>query len=273
MRLTDRLVAATAPHVPAPVARVIGRHQDHPLLRRVVGAGRRALSSDVVIAHGEGAGLRFNALGANAGFALGTSEPLVQLALSELLAPGQVVYDIGAASGFYTVIAARKVSDGVVVAFEPLPENAQRVRYNVALNGFRNVRTLQLAVGEHEGFADFSLGLDQNRGGLTDHHVTPGGGGSIKVRVATVDSLVAENEIPRPNVLKLDIERAEVAALRGAERTIREHRPSLLVETHGTGQALQALLSEYRYTARVLEDDRPVADTEWGMHLVAHPVP
>jgi FkbM family methyltransferase len=243
-----------------------------PLVGLLGRAARASLSVDGVIPHGEAAGLRFNAQGGNAGFALGTSEPDIQRAFSRLLASGQVVYDVGAASGFYTVMAAQRLGlQGLVIAFEPRPDNAERVRYNAGLNGFSHVETLELALSDHEGAARFSLGADANRGGLMAQHADPSGSPTIEVRTATIDRLVGECRIPAPHVIKMDIEGAEVEALRGARRTLSEHRPILLIEMHGRGPEVEELLRAHGYVGEVVEDDVPISHTEWGMHVVARP--
>jgi FkbM family methyltransferase len=268
-----RLAAAIARRLPRSVIRSVGRHQDLPLVGLLGTAARASLSVDGVIAHGEAAGLRFNAQGGNAGFALGTSEPEIQRAFAALLRDGQVVYDVGAASGFYALIAGRRAGvEGRVVAFEPRPDNAERVRYNVDLNGFSHVQTLQLALSDREGTASFSLGADENRGGLTAQHAGPAGSQTIEVRTATIDQLVGDGTIPAPQVIKMDIEGAEVEALRGATRTLSVHKPVLLIELHGRGPEVEELLRNQDYLGEVVEDDVAVAQAEWGMHVLARPI-
>lgn len=264
--------AVLARRAPRRLIRWVGRHQGLPLLGRLGAYTRAAVSIDGVVPHGEAAGLRFNAKGGNAGFALGTSEPEIQRAFAELLASGQVVYDAGAASGFYTVIAARRVgARGRIISFEPRPDNAERVRHNAVINDFANVDVLSLALSDHDGSDSFSLGADANRGGLTDVHAEPGSGGTIEVQTATIDALVAKGAIPPPSVIKMDIEGAEVEALVGAERTLIEHGPALLIEVHGRGAELEALLQRLGYAASVLEADVPMSALEWGMHVLAQP--
>ena len=220
--------------------------------------------------HGEAAGLLFNAGGGNASFALGTSEPEVQRAFVELLSPGQVVFDVGAASGLYTVIAARRVGEsGRVVAFEPRPDNFSRVRHNVAINRFPHVEVLNLALSDSDGAASFSLGADANRGGLTDVHVEPGRGGTIDVRTATIDTLVADGSIPAPDVIKMDIEGAEVEALLGAQRTLAGSHPTLIIEVHGRPDELMSTLTRAGYVTHLLEADGQASGIEWGMHVIA----
>src|SRR4030042_4964901 len=79
---------------------------------------------------------------------LGSYELKVQLALQRLLQPGDVFYDVGANAGFFTVLAGRLVgSRGRVFAFEPIPENAETAREQVALNGLSWCALLPSAAG------------------------------------------------------------------------------------------------------------------------------
>lgn len=259
--------------MPAPIARFVGRRQATSALWRRVGyLVKQAVSSDGIIAHGHGAGLRFNAGGGNAGYALGTSEPAVQDAIAQLVNDGHVVYDIGANAGFYTVIAARLVgASGAVFAFEPLPANLALIEHNARINGFANVTVLPFAIGRTQARASFTLGFDSTRGGLSEVHAEPGTNGTIEVEVRSLDELISAGLLPAPDVVKMDIEGAEVDALRGALTTLGERRPSLLIEIHGTAAELEPLLTEQGYTCRVLDSDEPLSSAVWGMYVVASP--
>jgi len=271
---STRLIAAASRRVPAPVVRFVGRRQGSSALWRRVGTlAKRATSTDGVIAHGCGAGLWFNAGGGNAGYALGTSEPAVQDVFAQLVKEGQVVYDIGANAGFYTVIAARLVGDsGQVFAFEPLPANLDLIDHNVRLNGFVNVTLLPYAVGRSKDRASFTLGFDNTRGGLTDRHAEPETNGTIEVDVRALDELIADGVVASPDVIKMDIEAAEVEALHGALTTLAERRPALLIEIHGTGADLEPLLVANRYSCQVIESDTSLSQAVWGEYVVAKPL-
>jgi FkbM family methyltransferase len=67
------------------------------------------------------------------------------------------------------------------------------------------------------------------------------------IRATTVDDLVAETGLNRVNWIKMDIEGGEVEALKGAAKTMRDHRPSVFVELHDTVQPVRDLLRQYGY--------------------------
>jgi FkbM family methyltransferase len=214
---------------------------------------------------GLGRGLRFNAFDSLAGYALGSAEPSVQLALERIIRPGMTVFDIGANVGFFTVIAARLVGDGgTVVAFEPLPENVAAIHHNVELNGFGSrVRVEQAAVGDSDGVASFVV---REMGGWG--HV--GAGGSLAVQTVMLDARISAGQVPVPDLIKLDIEGGEVAALAGLRSTLADHRPVILVELHETHDPVRAVLESARYEVEVLIEAQAESDLG-NAHLLAYP--
>jgi len=235
--------------VPPALLRRIGEAQHrHPRLLRVgQWATGRWLTGDRVIARGAGRGLRFNAQGGIAGYAVGVAEPEVQEALQRLVRPGDVVYDVGASIGFITVICARLVGPaGRVVAFEPSRRALERLRRNVALNDFANVTVVDAAVGDRVG----ELRM-HDTAGLVWGSVAEDGG--VAVRSTTLDAEIAGGLVP-PRVVKIDIEGFEVHALAGMARTLADHRPVVLCETHGTGEEVRAVLAGHGYDVRALGD-------------------
>jgi FkbM family methyltransferase len=185
-----RLLIAIACRLPGPWLRRAGAWQwTGPLARKVVAASSDWIRrQDVIISHGAAAGLRFNAAGANPGYALGTTEPLVQEAVRAIVKPRDVVYDIGANVGFFTVLTARLVGPaGAVIAFEPLPETANAARRNADLNAFTHVTVLALAVGRRAGTARLELRAESTWARLADESTT---GPTVDVEVVAIDELV-----------------------------------------------------------------------------------
>lgn len=217
--------------------------------------------------------MRIDPSGANAGYALGTTEPLIQDVFAELVPNGGVVWDIGANIGFYSLIAARLVGHGEVVAFEPLPANLDAIRRNVALNSVANVRLVGVALGDTEGTADLQthsqqtwakLDTSADTGFQQELEVT----GRVSVQVSTIDRQL--EMLPVPDLVKIDIEGAEVAALRGASRLLTTHRPSVICELHGTNGAVSELLESHGYSLRTIETpDVAPREAKWDVHVLA----
>lgn len=205
------------------------------LLRRVPRAAvlsdRLLRNRDVLIRRGAARGLRFNAATSTIDYALGLSEASVQDALERVLRPACVFYDIGANVGFFTVIAARLCgSKGRVLAFEPVPENAAAIRRNLRLNGFANVEVHESAVARTTGQAELRLAHYAGGAALADAPSPPDVKGSIRVATLAIDDLIETRGAPPPDVVKIDVEGAELAALEGMACTIARHRPAILYE-------------------------------------------
>lgn len=135
-----------------------------------------------------------------------------------------VVWDVGAHVGEYSVPSAMRASRGLVLAIEALPRNARLLRRNRDLNRLENMQILGLALGDQDGEATFSEGIDHYQGRVS-------GGSGISVPMSTADALLAR--YPAPSIMKIDVEGGEVAVLLGAQRILREARPIIFLSTHG----------------------------------------
>ncbi len=269
--------------VPVSVVRWAGREQFRvPLLGWLLRpAAARLRRKPRVVPHGQAKGLVINPSGANPGYALGTSEPLVQDAFAEHLTKGGVVWDVGANVGFYTLIASRLVGDGKVVAFEPLPVNRDALRRNLALNGMANVEVSALAIGsqagharlEHRwssGRADLQAKLDVREEVIGAKHADLDAAEYIDVEMSTLDSQL--ERFPAPSLLKMDIEGGEIGALEGASELLSMHRPTVICEFHGTNGPVTDLLEGHGYSVRVIEmPDVPSRDAPRNVHVLAIP--
>lgn len=266
-----RLLSLIAGKLPAGLIRRIGAWQwTGPLARRFTAAASGWIrNQDVVISHGVGKGLRFNAAGANPGYALGTTEPIVQKAVAELVRAGDVVYDIGANVGFYTVLLGRLTGPtGAVWAFEPLAQSAAAARRNAESNGFSQVTVINKAVGRRSGSISMVLGEESTWAKVADSGAQ---GPTISVEMTSIDELVDSGAIKPPNFVKIDVEGAELEVILGMRRTIERHQPVILCEMHGKNAEYQALMEELRYSVRALEEDRPLAQCHWDVHALAKP--
>lgn len=206
---------------------------------------------------GELRGARWIVGSATHGSLLGTYEHEVQRRFAELVEPGDVVFDVGAAVGFYTLLASRLVgASGRVVAFEPLPRNLAFLTRHVELNGAENVGVRAEAVGAHDGTAAFRLAEAAQMGRLSE-------GGEVEVTVARLDTLVLGGELPEPDVVKIDVEGAESAVLEGACEVLERSAPELIVALHGSEQRRLCLdlLGGHGYRVAPL-DGRPLERTE-----------
>jgi FkbM family methyltransferase len=184
-------------------------------------------SAVVRIIQGRLKGLRW-VLGAGThGCWIGSYELHKQQRFAAELKEGQVVYDIGANVGFYSLLAAKCVgSTGRVFAFEPLPENLSYLRRHVALNGLANATVCPVAVSDVAGVLHFTPGKNRSTGHLDV-------AGDLEVKALSLDDFVIVEKNPHPQIIKIDVEGAEVRVLRGAQRVLETHRPLIFLATHG----------------------------------------
>lgn len=144
--------------------------------------------------------------------------------------PGSMVIDVGSNLGLYAQRAARAVGpSGGVLAIEPSPANAEAAERGFAClpGGSGTVTLHRLAACDHDGKIELGLRPDH----LGDHHIRSDDPWCprIEVRAARLDSIVPAGA--PVCAIKMDVQGAEVLALRGASRILRE-RPdvALLVE-------------------------------------------
>jgi FkbM family methyltransferase len=148
-----------------------------------------------------------------------------------LVRQGMTVFDVGANLGVYTLLAAARVGpEGRVHAFEPVPQLFQLLTESVRRSGSRNILPSDLAVSDRSGSAVMYLGDDRD----SDIHALAQSErrtGSVEVRTITIDDYVEQKSVGRVDLIKIDVEGAELPALRGARRLLaREDAPLIQAE-------------------------------------------
>ncbi|WP_232838680.1 FkbM family methyltransferase [Streptomyces geranii] len=145
----------------------------------------------------------------------GVWEPHLTAWMRSRLAPGDMVVDAGAHTGYFTVLASRLVGQtGRVVAIEPSPAFHQALTENVAANGCGNVRTVNAAVSDAPGRLTFYLERSTNLGGTTS--VRPRTvEAEFEADAAPLPDLLTKEELATARLIKIDVEGGEAAAVRG----------------------------------------------------------
>lgn len=177
--------------------------------------------------------------------ATGSHEYVEEQFVRDLLRPGDVVVDVGANIGFYTIpIAASGCS---VWSFEPDARAASALVENVELNAVGGrTKVERIALSDFDGRAKFTSDLD------VMNHLVPDdarGAGLAEVDVRRLDSLASSPpfQLDRLALIKVDAEGHDEAVLRGAVRTIGAFRPTVLAETNLGGLDLRAFLRDLGY--------------------------
>lgn len=165
---------------------------------------------------------------------LGEADDDVRNALLARVKRDAVVFDVGANVGWWTVPLARRLAPGGgrVVAFEPVPANRARLEWAVQANAVQgSVQVVPVALGDAPGELGMWLKSEETGAGSgTAALVTGSGTAHLRVPVVTLDQWTADHRIDRCDLMKLDIEGAELMMLRGAERFVAETRPLIFGE-------------------------------------------
>lgn len=158
----------------------------------------------------------------------GVYEPPTARVIAGLLRPGDSVVDVGANSGFFTLLASRRVGPrGRVSSFEPVPAMRQRLLDNIELNGMRNVRVHEVAVSDAEGVLPLFEGPEGHKG-LSSLRPVANAVGCIEVRTVALDDL--RETLSPIRLVKIDVEGAESRVLAGMARILEQDRPFLVIE-------------------------------------------
>lgn len=191
----------------------------------------RQLPKVITLTDFDPSGVRFEAAGVTELHRivnLGDEKDYLSRMLAELT-PGDVLYDIGANIGLVAFHAGGRCR---TVAFEPDPAFVTRLRRNMQLNTSLSVVLLPVAISDHDGAATlFTDGSEGTSPSLVHQRSETG---TAQVQARTLDALMEEANLPKPTVLKLDIEGAEILALRGGARLLQgDGAPRLLfLEIH-----------------------------------------
>lgn len=203
----------------------------------------------------------------------GTFDLRMSYALQAICRRGDVVLDVGANLGAFTVPMAERVGpQGVVHAFEPFRLVFQHLNANVALNGLSNVYTHNVAIGRQEKVLEIyapdlttfntpsamRVGQQKTREAAARFDHVAYEQAPSKVAVKTLDSF---DFGPRVDVIKIDVEFMELEVVLGARETINRYRPVIWAENEPYFKKkdrtfVEAMASNFGY------DCQPVADLE-----------
>lgn len=161
-----------------------------------------------------------------------------KLVFLSLVHDGDVVIEVGAHRGEYTVLLSNIVGpSGHVHAFEPVSSNMKALVETVRRKQhFRNTTLHECAVSDESGPAVMQLPVESSKMGALRRHENCGAWvGDVateNVRMTTLDDFMAAHNLKKVNLVKLDVEGAELLALKGASDLLSAHQPILYLEFH-----------------------------------------
>ena len=152
----------------------------------------------------------------------GKWESWIERVIMSEISPGMTVCDVGANFGYYTLLSAAKVGErGKVYAIEANPHIAKLLRQSVAVNGFAHYTDV-VAAAAYDTVSEVTLTFEQEFSGAGTLLLSAGESQWTRAQVK-VPALPLDNIVPvdkRVDFIKMDIEGAEVLAIRGAKRII-----------------------------------------------------
>jgi FkbM family methyltransferase len=180
-------------------------------------------------------------------------EPLLEFCHS-LIREGDTVFDCGANIGIYSCAFGALVGkSGRVISFEPQDYAVTALLNNTRLNGFNHVSVEQVCVSDRQGTAI----LDTSQGEVQASIVRDFGRERAEsVSTATLTTVAERLRISRLDLIKMDIEGAELPALIGGAELLRQHRPILVMESTPPQFAeLVGFLTAYGYKPYMFDTD------------------
>jgi FkbM family methyltransferase len=198
-------------------------------------------------------------------------EPESTRAFWDAITPGMLVVDGGANMGGYSLLASRRAgAEGRIFAFEPDPDNFARLLKQV--RHLANVQPVRKAIAATSG--ESMLFLDSFHAGhtLVDGRVGEHG---ISVDITSLDDFVRDYALPGLDVVKLDIEGAELLAIDGMQNLLRSaRRPVILCEVHPpiTPEEFISKMNEFRYRTRILDAKLTGAGHDVPVHVLSVPM-
>lgn len=180
-------------------------------------------------------------------------EPAVRAALGEQLEPGGVFVDAGANMGVLTVLGAQIVGpQGRVVAIEMMPGTAEALRANLAANNFDWVRVVELALSDAAGREVEAVMPVGFTGHASIVERARSAGRVLEARVVTTTLDDVTRDLPRLDVLKVDLEGAEALAFAGGKEALSRAR-CVIFEDRGKRRDAAQCLSAAGFTVRRLD--------------------
>lgn len=222
---------------------------------------------------------------------LGIYEPWTVKYFQERIKAGDIVLDIGAHIGYYTLMAAKRVGNrGKVYAFEPNEDNFALLTKNIKINGYKNVVLINKAIAESTKKAKLFLSrTSTGMHSLID--IDNDSKNTVIIDAVSIDDFFGKN-LPRISVIKMDIEGGEYRAVEGMDRLLRRNKrvilftefsPFAIKKSKKSPHGFLNLLKSYGFKVYSIDEHRnlltPVevetflsscpTDRDWHINLLA----
>jgi FkbM family methyltransferase len=149
--------------------------------------------------------------------------------LASLLEPGWAVFDVGANVGWYTLHLACRQPTARLYAFEPVPSTFGRLETNLTMNGPTNVRLFNFGLGAREEELTFYVYPEGSGGASAANNSGRPSVREVRCRVRPLDAVAAELGVG-PDLMKVDVEGAELFVFQGGWATLKHSQPLIFCE-------------------------------------------
>ncbi|MEJ8819336.1 FkbM family methyltransferase [Lacibacter sp. H407] len=205
-------------------------------------------------------------------FWYGSYEKKEVATMQTLLGVDSVVVDIGANIGYFSLMAAKKATAGHIYSFEPATKNLEKLKRNISLNRITNIYPIQAAINNVSGKTTFYISTDENSG-MSGLRITENfSGQSETVKCITLDEAVLEYNLPKIDLIKIDVEGSEINVLQGMTKTRTDQKPIVLIEVSAVTLSLYDEKIITIYDILLAEKYRPYKVAEVNiLEKIKHP--
>jgi FkbM family methyltransferase len=144
-----------------------------------------------------------------------------------------IIIDIGAHLGFFTIKSAKKAIDGIIYALEPFSMHFNLLKINIEQNGFKNIKYFNEAISDCNGELSFYYTLDGDPSDTSMFKINPSKKThEEKIKAISLDDFFRREEIKICNFMKLDCEGAEYSILMSADSSTLNKIQKIAMEWH-----------------------------------------
>ena len=190
----------------------------------------------------------------------GFGEPWIAALAQQYLRPGDIVYDLGAHIGYTSLVFAQQVGHtGAVHAFEIVPSIAEQfLKTTIQANNFNNIVVHTVGLSDKEQVLKLPVGETM----MTSLYLNPIGEKVELCKTVRLDQYIAQEHLPVPALIKIDIECAEIECLAGGVELLKKCTPLMIIEFH----SLDLLKQGYSFLTPLgykLTTQHETIDNDW----------
>ncbi|MCD6528143.1 FkbM family methyltransferase [bacterium] len=149
--------------------------------------------------------------------------------------PGIVFFDIGANIGIFSILSGLKEKNIEIYTFEPASETFKVLKENIKLNNLQNIKAFQIGIGDYRGKAVLKINARWSDGLNTIGRATHPECkivGKEEILITTLDDFIKEHSVKKVDIMKVDVEGAELLVFQGAKKLLRcQEAPLILYES------------------------------------------